>query len=55
METASEATCPQRAEGITACRWVPFDEAIRLVSYANARTVLQRARAMVVDTGAPNR
>ena len=55
METASEATCPQRAEGITACRWVPFDEAIRLVSYANARTVLQRAREMVVDSGATNR
>jgi 8-oxo-dGTP pyrophosphatase MutT (NUDIX family) len=48
METASEVTCPQRAEGITACRWVPFDEAVRLVSYANARVVLQRAHGMVV-------
>jgi 8-oxo-dGTP pyrophosphatase MutT (NUDIX family) len=47
METASEATCPQRAEGITACRWAPFDEAVRLVSYANARVVLQRAHEMV--------
>lgn len=52
METASEATCPQVAEGITACRWVPFDEAVSLVSYANARMVLQRARDMVAGTGA---
>ncbi len=49
METVSEATSPQRAEGITACRWAPFDEAVKLVSYANARVVLQRARAMVVN------
>ena len=55
METASEATCPQLAEGITACRWAPFDEAVRLVSYANARLVLQRAREMVAGSGAPAR
>ena len=47
METGSESTCPQLTEGITACRWLPFDEAVQLVSYANARTVLQRARTML--------
>lgn len=47
METAHEATSPQRAEGITACRWVPYDEAIDAVSYANARSVLRRANEMV--------
>ena len=47
METGSETTCPQLTEGITACRWLPFDEALDTVSYANARTVLQRARAML--------
>ena len=47
METASEATEPQRAEGITACRWAPYEEAARLVSYANAREVLRRAHEMV--------
>jgi len=47
METPAAETCPQRAEGITACRWAPFDEAVRLVSYANARQVLERAHAMV--------
>jgi 8-oxo-dGTP pyrophosphatase MutT (NUDIX family) len=47
MRTDSTNTCPQRAEGITACRWAPYDEAVQLVSYANAREVLRRAHAMV--------
>jgi 8-oxo-dGTP pyrophosphatase MutT (NUDIX family) len=47
MRSDSATTCPQRAEGITACRWAPFPEAVALVSYANARTVLERADAMV--------
>jgi len=47
METSHESTSPQRAEGITACRWVPYDEAIDAVSYANARSVLRRANEMV--------
>ena len=55
METSSAATCPQRAEGITACRWAPFEEAVRLVSYANARLVLQRAHNMVVAAASSER
>lgn len=51
MQTACADTCPQRTEGITACRWVPIDDALRMISYANARRVLERARAMV--DGAP--
>jgi 8-oxo-dGTP pyrophosphatase MutT (NUDIX family) len=47
MRTDAEDTIPQRAEGITACRWARFDEALELVSYANARDVLLRAHAMV--------
>ena len=47
METPAAETCPQRAEGITACRWAPYEEAVRLVSYANARQVLRRAHEMV--------
>jgi 8-oxo-dGTP pyrophosphatase MutT (NUDIX family) len=47
METASAETCPQRAEGITACRWAPFEDAVELTSYANAREVLRRANEMV--------
>ena len=47
METAESTTSPQRTEGITACRWLPFSEAEELISYANARDVLRRARALV--------
>lgn len=47
MRTEHERTVPQLEEGITACRWAPYAEATRLVSYANARAVLSRAHAMV--------
>lgn len=47
METDSSATCPQRDEGITACRWEPFERAFELVSYENARAVLRRAFDLV--------
>ncbi len=49
MRTEHARTVPQREEGITACRWARFEEATRLVSYANARAVLSRAQAMVVS------
>jgi len=47
IEAGSATTQPQREEGITACRWVSLDEALELVTYANARGVLERAAAMV--------
>src|SRR6185437_752528 len=47
METAESRTSPQRAEGITACRWTAYDEAERLLSYQNARDVLRRALSMI--------
>ncbi|HMN10304.1 MAG TPA: NUDIX domain-containing protein [Gemmatimonadaceae bacterium] len=50
METDTAATCPQRDEGITACRWEPFERAIELVSYENARAVLRRAFELVSAT-----
>ena len=49
IQTGEAATSPQHAEGITACRWVPFDEAESLISYANAREVLRHAQAMVAS------
>lgn len=49
IETSETRTSPQRAEGITACRWSSFEEAETLVSYANARDVLRRAREMVAS------
>ena len=48
METEHEKTSPQETEGITACRWAPFDDAVTSISYANAREVLRRAHEMVV-------
>jgi hypothetical protein len=53
MESRTEATQPQADEGITACRWTPFEEAEKLVAYENARAVLRRANAMVTAEGQP--
>jgi 8-oxo-dGTP pyrophosphatase MutT (NUDIX family) len=47
METTQSSTSPAQAEGITACRWIEFDEGESLVSYANARGVLRRANELV--------
>ena len=47
MQSSSTTTSPQHAEGITACRWSPFEEAQALISYSNAREVLRRAQEMV--------
>jgi 8-oxo-dGTP pyrophosphatase MutT (NUDIX family) len=48
METGQAATSPQKAEGITACQWVPYDAAQVAISYANARLVLHRAHEMIL-------
>jgi 8-oxo-dGTP pyrophosphatase MutT (NUDIX family) len=53
MESRRTRTSPQRAEGITACRWMSFDEAQRRISYRNAREVLRRAHAMVGESARP--
>jgi 8-oxo-dGTP pyrophosphatase MutT (NUDIX family) len=37
---------PQVDEGITECAWHPVDEAVRTISYDNARDVLRRAAEM---------
>jgi hypothetical protein len=47
MITDLADTSPQRSEGITACRWEPYEDAAQLVSYANARDVLRRANEIV--------
>ena len=53
METAQAETSPQHAEGITACRWAPYADAVRLISYENAREVLSSAHAWLAgDAGA---
>ena len=50
MESRSGETSPQHAEGITACTWVDYSTATTSISYANAKSVLRRAQAMI--TGA---
>jgi len=52
MQTHESSTLPQRAEGITACRWSGYEDASTLVSYANAREVLRRAQEMVLESSA---
>jgi 8-oxo-dGTP pyrophosphatase MutT (NUDIX family) len=47
METTSAQTLPQEAEGITACTWVDYAAATEAISYANARAVLERAKAII--------
>jgi 8-oxo-dGTP pyrophosphatase MutT (NUDIX family) len=47
MQSETAATSPQREEGITACQWLPLEEALELISYANARGVLKRAALMI--------
>jgi 8-oxo-dGTP pyrophosphatase MutT (NUDIX family) len=47
LETDQSDTSPQLAEGITACKWLPYEEAQKAVSYSNAREVLRRGHEMI--------
>ena len=53
METSQADTAPQRAEGITACRWAAYGDAVDSISYGNARQVLHHAFEMVCGTRPP--
>jgi 8-oxo-dGTP pyrophosphatase MutT (NUDIX family) len=53
METTQAETAPQRAEGITACRWVGYGEATECISYGNARQVLRHAYEMIEGSRLP--
>jgi 8-oxo-dGTP pyrophosphatase MutT (NUDIX family) len=55
MESGHMQTSPQRDEGITACRWEPYDRAVELVSYANAREVLRSAHGVISGSSQPPR
>jgi 8-oxo-dGTP pyrophosphatase MutT (NUDIX family) len=46
FESPAAEAVPQVDEGITACRWLPLDEALGTLSYDNARGVLKRAGEM---------
>lgn len=47
MSTEHGKTCPQRDEGIIACRWLPPTAARRLLAHENTRAVLDAARRTV--------
>lgn len=47
MESASGDPRPEEGEGITECRWVPWAEAVRQITYDNARGVLVEAAPLV--------
>ena len=49
MESPQGETKPQKAEGITACRWATIQEAHELIDYENARGVLTRANTMLQE------
>jgi len=47
VESVAGEPLPQQDEGITACRWLPVDDAVKTLSYANARDVLRTAITMM--------
>ena len=47
FESPQGDPCPQTDEGITACQWLPLEQALATLSYDNARGVLKRAGEMV--------
>lgn len=53
FESPDGDASPQVDEGISACRWLPFEEALRVLSYANAREVLRVAGAQLAQLQTP--
>lgn len=47
FESKDGEPVPQADEGISACAWHPIDEAVKTISYDNARHVLKRSDEMV--------
>jgi len=45
--SASGQPVPQVDEGISACRWVPMDEALEVIPYENAREVVREAMRLL--------
>lgn len=49
IESRRGEAAPELEEGITACTWVPLPQAIEQVSYENAREVVRRAAAELLE------
>jgi len=50
MESDLGDPSPEIAEGITECRWLPVQEALRAVAYDNARVILRRGVARIDES-----
>ena len=49
FEAPTGLPSPQEEEGILECRWFTHGEAMKTISYENARNVLRQAGAIVAD------
>ena len=47
FEAPTGTTCPQAEEGIVDCKWFSHAEALKTISYENARNVLSQAGSIV--------
>lgn len=47
MRSRQSETRPEVSEGITECRWLPVEEALRTIAYDNARAILLRGVAQL--------
>lgn len=53
MESRSGDPVPETGEGISECRWFPATEAVREITYDNAREVLREAVQILGADSAP--
>jgi 8-oxo-dGTP pyrophosphatase MutT (NUDIX family) len=49
FEAPTGSPCPQAEEGILACKWFTYDEAVKTISYVNARHILCQAGEIIAD------
>ena len=52
MASARGEARPEISEGITECRWLPVEEALRTVDYDNARSILEKGVERLGSLGA---
>lgn len=51
FEAPTGSPCPQAAEGILACRWFTYADALNTISYENAKHVLRQAGSLIGECG----
>lgn len=49
FEAPTGSPVPQKEEGISACRWFSFPDAMKKISYENARSILGQAGPIVSE------